>query len=214
MSVEHSILGVISLYPCSGYDMKVEFEIGGAGLLSALSFGSIYPRLKQMEQDGLIETSQVSGEGRRKKVYELTARGWKELEKWLKELSAYPIPMNDELLLKMVFWAAGRPEDRATLIDHLQMRWQQSKEMREYLIQWPQNGTSLISEYGMLAIRYVRARLETELAWIEETITQLEGPPQGPVQDPRHLAEQQRERRARAFAEQQPQEDGEQEDAE
>ncbi|MBA2285056.1 MAG: helix-turn-helix transcriptional regulator, partial [Ktedonobacteraceae bacterium] len=180
MSIDHIILGVISLYPCSGYDMKIEFEVGGAGLLSALSFGSIYPRLRQMEQDGLIETFQVSSEGRRKKLYELTARGWKELEKWLGELPAYPIPMNDELLLKMIFWASGRPEDRATLIDHLRMRWHQTKEMLDYFIQWPQNGTSLISEYGMLAISYCRARLETELAWIEETIAQLEGLPQGP----------------------------------
>ena len=26
MSTEHTILGVISFTPCSGYDMKVEFE--------------------------------------------------------------------------------------------------------------------------------------------------------------------------------------------
>src|SRR5436305_7565241 len=116
MSVDHIILGVISLAPCSGYDMKVEFEKGGAGMLSALSFGSIYPRLKYLEQEGLIEAlpsaegrhtgrdeSPNEGLKRHKKVYELTARGWVELSQWLEQQAVYPIPMHDELLLKMRF---------------------------------------------------------------------------------------------------------------
>ncbi len=48
MSIEHIILGIISLVPCSGYDMKIEAERGSLGMLSALGFGSIYPRLKQL----------------------------------------------------------------------------------------------------------------------------------------------------------------------
>src|SRR5579859_5570689 len=118
MSIDHMILGVISLYPCSGYDMKVEFEKGGAGMLSALSFGSIYPRLKQMEHDGLVETQHVNTDGRRKKVYELTTKGWQELAQWLEEPSEYPIPMRDELLLKMLFWGASGQE-RSVLIEQL-----------------------------------------------------------------------------------------------
>ncbi len=43
MSVDHIILGIISLAPCSGYDMKAACEGGEVGLVSKLSFGSIYP---------------------------------------------------------------------------------------------------------------------------------------------------------------------------
>ena len=200
MSVEHIILGVISLYPCSGYDMKVEFEVGGAGLLSALSFGSIYPHLKRMEQEGLVQTVQQSGEGRRRKVYELTGSGWEELSRWLAQDSEYPLPMNDELLLKMMFWDAGRPEDRETLLEQLQMRAQQTKEMLDYITHWPTNGASLVSEYSMLVLDYIRVRLEGDLAWIDRATEQLKGPSQPPVQDPRDLTGQQRERRARALS--------------
>src|SRR6266536_2149588 len=104
MSIDHIVLGLISLNPCSGYDMKLEFEQGGAGMLSALSFGSIYPRLKQLEQDGLIVTVQASESGRRKKVYELTASGWQELSAWLEQSTAYPIPMRADLLRYIDAW--------------------------------------------------------------------------------------------------------------
>ncbi|MED0679967.1 hypothetical protein P4S83_10065 [Aneurinibacillus thermoaerophilus] len=39
----------------------------------------------------------------------------------------------------------------------------------------------------MLSIRYVQKKLQAELEWIDETIRQLEGPSQPPVQDPHQL---------------------------
>src|SRR5712691_244001 len=134
MSIDHIILGVISLYPCSGYDMKIEFEKGSAGMLSALSFGSIYPRLKQVELAGLIESQQVEGErveGRQKKVYELTTSGWQALAEWLEQSAAYPGPVRDELLIKMLFWGSTG-KDRTALIEHLRQRRYESAATLQY----------------------------------------------------------------------------------
>ena len=58
----------------------------------------------------------------------------------------------------------------------------------------------MIDECGMLVLIYIRARLDAELVWIDDTITQLEGPPQPPKQDPQRLVERQREPRAAALA--------------
>ncbi|NJM09008.1 MFS transporter [Candidatus Gracilibacteria bacterium] len=195
MSIEHAILGVIGLYPCSGYDIKREFEDGGAGLVWAIGFGSIYPKLEQLAHDGLVEVVHAQTSGRQKKQYELTADGWNELGEWLATAPAYPLPMRDELLLRMLFWGAARPDDRDMLVAHLQDRQRRSRTLLAYLEQWPHNGESLVSEYGMLVITYLRARLEAELQWIEATTTQLEGSPQPPAQDPRGLVPQQQERR-------------------
>lgn len=200
MSLDHAILGVISFYPCSGYDIKVEFEHGAAGIVSSLSFGSIYPRLQQLETSGLIETHQTATEGRPKKLYELTAQGWQALADWLVQPPDYPIPMRDELLLKMLFWGTARPDDRATLIEHLHVRRETSLDLLDYIRQWPENGYSMVDEYGMLVLTYIRSRLEAEIAWIDATISQLEGPPQPAIQDPRGLLPRQRERRAAALA--------------
>ncbi len=200
MSADHVILGVISMRPSSGYDIKEEIEQGGAGLLSGVGFGSIYPALKQLEREGLITTQEADVGSRKRQVHELTAHGWHSLESWLAQPPEYPIPTRDELLLKMVFWASGRPDDRATLISHLRLRRQQSQALLERLVQWPKNGYSYISEHGMLVITCMRARLDAELAWIDATIAQLEGPPQPPAQDPRGLAPAHLARRAAALA--------------
>ena len=205
MSIDHTILGLISLNPCSGYDMKVEFEKGVAGILAALSFGSIYPRLKQLEQEELIETQQISAEGRRKKVYELTAKGWQELAHWLEQPSGYPIPMHDELLLKMLYWGSAG-HDRATLIAHLRARGEESAGLLNYLTACQKDGVSFIDEYGMLVFAYIQARLEAELNWIATAITQLEGPASLPVQDPKWLAVVQKARRTKALEKEQGEE--------
>jgi PadR family transcriptional regulator AphA len=198
MSVDHIILGVISLAPCSGYDMKVEFEKGSAGMLSALSFGSIYPRLKYLEQAGLIETLPANSDGRHKKIYELTARGWTELAQWLEQQAAYPIPMHDELLLKMLFWGAAGM-DRGRLIEQLQTRSEETRDLMSYIDEWQKDGISFVDEYGALVLSCIRSRLEIELIWIEKTIAQLKEPPQLPAQDPKWLAVLQKARRNRAL---------------
>ncbi len=198
MSIDHIVLGLISLNPCSGYDMKMEFEQGGAGMLSALSFGSIYPHLKQLEQDGLIATVQANENGRRKKVYELTAEGWQELSNWLGQQPAYPIPMRDDLLLKMLFWGAAG-EKRETLASHLQARRNESNDLLGYIRTWQSNGKSFVDEYTELVLTYIQSRLEAELIWIEKTIAQLNEEPRPPTQDPHWLSVLQKARRNRVL---------------
>jgi DNA-binding PadR family transcriptional regulator len=198
MSIDHIILGIISLEPCSGYDMKMEFEQGGASMLSALSFGSIYPRLKQLQQEGLVEMQQEASGGRQKKVYELTQAGWLELQGWLVQQSDYPIPMRDELLLKMLFWGSSGV-DRETLMAQLRGRYEESNEVLQYIINWEHNGRSFVDEYTALVLSYIRNKLEAELNWIMNTMTQLESEPMLPVQDPKWLSVLQKARRKKAF---------------
>ena len=163
MASEHLILGVIGWYPCSGYDIKAEFEQGGAGMLSGLNFGSIYPSLKKLRDEGLVETVREGAAGRPRTVHELTARGWDELAAWLEAPTDYPIPMRDELLLKMLFWGAAlpEPEDRAPLVEQLGRRRERTVELLAYIADWPTNGVSTIDEYGMLVLDYLRGHLGT-----------------------------------------------------
>lgn len=205
MAIEDIILGVISFTPCSGYQMKAEFDKGGAGMLSSLSFGSIYPRLKQLERDERIEVQQEEREGRRKKVYELTAKGWQELAQWLEQPSEALPTMRDELLLKMIFWGPAG-QDRAILLEHLQARRWETQKLLDELRTWQKNGVSFVDEYAELVFSYSESRLETELAWLNKAMIQLEGPARPPLQDPNDFTASQKARRARAFEQQRDQE--------
>ncbi len=167
MSIEHSILAILSFWPSTGYDIKAEFEHKAAGLYWGMSYGSIYPKLKKLEEEGLIYPIEEKEEGRKKKQYELTPKGWKEFERWLSLPPAYPV-VRDELLMKMSTWHEDM--DDKVLIGHLQQRKEKTEELLEFVDNWPTNGVSYVTDYGTLAIRYGKIRLEAELKWIEETI--------------------------------------------
>lgn len=197
ISIDHMILGLISLAPCSGYDMKAACEHGEAGLVSALSYGSIYPRLKQLEQEGLIVTQTARQDGRQRRVHELTDKGWRELASWLEQPSEYPIPMRDELLLKLLFWGAAGVE-REALALQLQERQQATQQILAYLIERRTDGLTFIDEYTSFVFNYIQSRLEAELSWISSTIAQLAAPASLPPQDPRWLSILQKARRTKA----------------
>lgn len=197
MSVDHIILGIISLAPCSGYDMKAACEGGEVGLVSKLSFGSIYPCLKQLEQDGLVRVQQESSDRRKRRVYELTARGWETLRQWQTQAASYPFPVEDELLLKMLFWGASGA-DRLTLIAHLEERRSLTQELLVHLEERLNDGITFIDEYAAYVLDYIQHKLEAELTWIDATKAFLEEPERSPVQDPHWLAVLQKARRAKA----------------
>ncbi len=198
MSIEHSILAVISFRPSTGYDIKAEFEHKAAGLYWGMSYGSLYPKLKKLEEQGYITTMESEAEGRKKKLYELTGKGWTELESWLAR-KPKPPTIKDELFIKMAAW--HNEMDLKVLAGHLNTRAIESKEMLSYIRDWKQNNTSYINSVGMLAIRYAELKLEAELQWIKESLTFLEndGLPEG--QDPNKLGEKQMERRTAALKE-------------
>lgn len=196
MSIEHSILAVLSFRPSSGYDIKNEFEHKAAGLYWGLSYGSLYPKLNKLEKDGFIETVETDSEGRRRKLYELTGKGWLELDNWLAQTPASP-SIKDELFMKMAAW--HKEMDLSTLSGHLKIRMTESKELLSYINQWKENKTSFINSVGMLAIRYAELKLEAELQWLDEALSAIEQDTLPIGQDPAGLEEKQLERRNKAL---------------
>jgi DNA-binding PadR family transcriptional regulator len=181
LSIEHSILAVISFTPATGYDIKSEFETKALSLFWGMSYGSIYPKLKNLEENGYIYSVSKEHGGRQKKHYELTKKGWIELENWLSEAPSYP-SVKDELFMKLAAWHSEMEED--LLVSHLEKRKEESTELLQYVRHWQQNGTSFISSIGMMGIRYAEMKLETEIRWIDESVEQLKNGALPPSQDP------------------------------
>lgn len=198
MSVEHTLLAMLSFWPSTGYNIKSEFEHKAAGLYWGMSYGSIYPKLKKLEEEGFIYTIEQEEDGRKKKMYELTPKGWKEFENWLKTPPAYPI-IKDELLMKMSTWHEDMDYD--ILILHLSKRKEETEDILKFVKEWPKNGYSYISKLGTLAIRYAELRLESELKWIEESIEALNNNDLPEGQDPNGNTNKILKRRRKAIRE-------------
>lgn len=57
-----------------GYQIAQEVETVSDGLF-VLRFGTLYPMLARLEEDGLIDGAWSKGRGRRKEIYALTVSG-------------------------------------------------------------------------------------------------------------------------------------------
>lgn len=107
----------------SGYDIKKDLEKGGSTGLVDASFGSIYPALARLTEDGLITARNAGGRGRTgKTIYAITPEGRAH---FLKTLSG-PIPeekYRSPFLFAMLF-ADELPRERVRLmIDQQIAQW-------------------------------------------------------------------------------------------
>lgn len=100
-----AILGLVSLEPVSGYDIRKIFQTTPMGHFST-SPGAIYPALKRLEERGLIKGNiEKKHILRPKRTYALTNKG----RKTLKEILARPLTQDDiiwrleELILRFVY---------------------------------------------------------------------------------------------------------------
>jgi PadR family transcriptional regulator, regulatory protein AphA len=107
-STAYVILGMLRNGPRTGYEIKAAVD-HSTRFFWAASYGQIYPELKQLAEAGLVK-GESSPQGERKRtVYTLTAKGRKELRRWL-EQPPETFELRDEGLLKLFFSGASSPE--------------------------------------------------------------------------------------------------------
>lgn len=82
------ILAILSAEALHGYAVIEELKARSGGELD-LPEGTVYPALHRLERRGLIKSGWTTAEGRRRRVYRLTARGQRELEDKAREWRAF-----------------------------------------------------------------------------------------------------------------------------
>ena len=96
----YAILGALSHGPKSGYDISRSFERETMFFWSE-SYGQIYPTLKKLRDQGLVEMERDSRDaGPDRKVYSLTDAGRAQLREWLAQ-PTHRVSMRDEAMLKL-----------------------------------------------------------------------------------------------------------------
>ena len=102
-----AILGIVAMRPRTGYEIKA-FVDNSTRFFWAASYGQIYPELKRLAENGLIEGTDEPTGGRRRTVYTITAAGKKRLREWHREPSA-DLEFRDEGMLKLFLAGAIEP---------------------------------------------------------------------------------------------------------
>jgi PadR family transcriptional regulator, regulatory protein AphA len=88
MSLRSALLGLLTAEPMSGYELDRILD-ETFGYVWTAPHSQIYPTLRQMESDGLIEADVQHTGGRERRVYRVLEKGFDELRRWAAEPVSY-----------------------------------------------------------------------------------------------------------------------------
>jgi PadR family transcriptional regulator, regulatory protein AphA len=166
---KYSILGALSFSQMSGYDIK-HWVLDVTGRFWAESDGQIYPALALLLKDGMIKCDETLATGKRpRKVYSITAKGRKALEKWL-VLPAQETTARNEFLLKLFLGKNMPAEDYLGHIKRQQKQVAEKLEFYRNLQKHIQEEHQDMAEYWLVTIKNAIYHAETELKWCDEII--------------------------------------------
>jgi len=117
MDVQSVLLGFLMNKSMTGYDLKKAFSISFS-FFSGLSYGSIYPALKKMENHGLVsKRTEIQDGAPNRKVYTITDAGRVAFLDSLRSPLILEQPKSP-LLMKLFFFAHLSPEERHAIADN------------------------------------------------------------------------------------------------
>jgi PadR family transcriptional regulator AphA len=159
----------------SGYDIR-KFVEEHIGYFWKESYGQIYPMLKRMAAQGLVEarTERNSGKPDRQ-VYSLTLAGHAEFQTWLAEPPLVPSPRN-ELFLKLFFGHRSEKEDLIRHVTEFRQRHekllQQYSRVEKWLRREHANHPGL--PYWFITMDYGRGYSRMALDWSDASLRALQ----------------------------------------
>lgn len=117
MSLEHGILGYLSMKPMSGYDLKKLFHMSAAFFWPA-DQAQVYQTLKRLKNDGMIEVSGTEQDaGPSKTLYAVTDKGREALHDWLLNPSQSDFITRQPFLMQLFLSGALSREELLEFID-------------------------------------------------------------------------------------------------
>ena len=173
VSIRHFILGLLNRQPMSGYDIK-SFLKSLSWLIDSPSFGSLYPALHALLENGLVTVEVVSRQDKPpRKIYSITESGRQVLQEWLGQ----PIGSGVSLKAFLMRLVLASNLSQAGLVAYLEQRRTQVAAHQLDLEQ-----TAGVMDEGMdlgerLVLEYGLAMAAAELDWLDSTLAQLSQQP-------------------------------------
>jgi len=174
--LEFAVLGMLGDGPLHGYELRKRLDTV-LGPFRTLSFGSLYPCLRRIEQRGWIaqvtvtpatESSAPALSGRRARVvYSLTGDGKEAFEQWVNE--AGPEAWEDEgFAAHLAFFGRTEARVRVRILEGRRSRMEERVAMlRESVIR----SKDRVDTYTLELQNHGLDRAEHEVRWLNELIT-------------------------------------------
>jgi PadR family transcriptional regulator AphA len=167
-STAYVILGLLRKGPKSGYEIKSAVD-RSTRFFWAASYGQIYPELRRLAEAGLIEGKPTPQGERKRTVYRLTAKGRRELRRWL-DVAPEVFELRDEALLKL-FFSGAKPDAARKAIE---ARRAQHEEMLERLKEVEPLAKEAPDRFPYMVLRCGLDYSKSIIRWCDEALAELE----------------------------------------
>ncbi len=162
------VLGMLSAQPMTGYALRQRIA-GSVGHFWQESYGQLYPTLRRLTAEGLLEARAArGGPGRGGTTYRVTARGRRVLSEWVSRPPAIE-SVRSELLLKVFFGGAAPPEATASNLDVAAARLRPQQAALEAVAGGLDTQASCHPDapYWKLTIEFGLRYMRAALGWID-----------------------------------------------
>ena len=169
-----AILGMLSIEPMSGYDIKKEVETSISNFWTE-SYGQIYPVLKKLIAEKLVTRTIEREAGKPDRhVYSLTTKGREELRRWLRKDFA-PKIQRDEFLLKLFFGEEIPTKANIAHVEHFRERQlgllQKYRAVEKQIAREYADNSN--APYWLMTVRYGQHVTRALLQWCDKTLAEL-----------------------------------------
>ena len=178
---ERALLGLLSLKPMSGYDLR-QLIPRSIGHFWSESYGQIYPSLKRLTEEKLLDKKTERGKGRPDRhVYSLAESGREELQRWLESPVELRNVARNELLLKVFFGAQVVPAIMRKHVEALRSKAEMERVGYAEIVRTLKKSSANHPQlpYWLMTVNMGRHEVNGKLAWCRETLEQLDELEQG-----------------------------------
>ena len=166
--LELAVLGLLHESPLHGYELRKRVNTL-LGPLRAISYGSLYPCLKEMLAAGLLaadDEASESGAGRRSRiVYKLTAEGKERLQEQLSE--GGPSAWDDDSFgVRFAFFAQTDADVRLKILEGRRSRLEERREKVSAL----SRTRDKLDRYTLELQQHGLESVDREVRWLGELI--------------------------------------------
>jgi len=172
-TIDLIVLGMLKKQPLSAYDIQKLVEYRNISKWVKISTPSIYKKVIQLEEKGLLQSVLVRENNMPEKaVYSLTASGEQEFERLMMELSVQPIRMFLDFNAVIVNLDSVPSEMQKSCIAGIEKNLQDLKAyLNENLLE--KENAPDVPKTGLAVLRQQIVLAETIAVWIEELKEQL-----------------------------------------
>lgn len=175
MSLRHALLGLLAGAPASGYDLTKTFEHTLDRFAWQARHSQIYPELKRLTGDGLVEIVAEGARGR--KTYAVTEAGRAEFAEWMMKPPESGV-RNEFILRLFLVSSLDREQAKKLLRGYADEAGRQLDELTAYLAEHEPDWQSNPLDYGHLAADYSLRTLAAIQEWAESALARIDALPE------------------------------------